>query len=242
MHKILLLTLSFVFLNANLAAAQLKLKPSTPEDIAVAFYKVGATIPDFDLWIKKYGPYNTAPWAMRGKIYKDEKIRLVEKYQSFTPKNNLIRIRTKFEIGFENFIETTPQGDVTHHILKTGFLDTADKQYFPYEFIGQNISVIPINIKEYASAIVSEKEYQLIHSKLNGVGKIKAYIELQAINADHEKPKLVDGIDQWALFSNIISIILIDDNSNIVWEKNAPWYVSPTTESLNELYDGQYKK
>lgn len=238
----LFISLFFVFsiITVNAAQAQFTLQTSTAEDVAIAFYKKGDKIPNFDTWIIGQPPYNTTPWAMREKVLQDEKLRLVAKYQEYDPQDDLIKIRSAVNVSFEA-IPDTKDLNITHNIMVITYDNEGDNSYYPYKFLDQYITVVPSNMKAYTSAALKDGEYEYIKNKINASKNPSAYIELKPSVTDHEAPHNIDGLDQWIMTADIVSYLIIDDDGSIIWEKTAPWYIAPQTRGLNNLYDGQYR-
>ncbi len=240
MKLLLSLIVTFAIVSLNGAHAQFTLQTSTPEDVAIAFYKKGGKIPNFDTWIIGQPPYNSTPWAMREKVLYDEKLRLVEKYQEYDPENGLIKIRVAVKIDFEA-IPDAKDMNILHNIMIISYKNVGDESYYPYKFLDQYITVVPSNMKAYTSAALDDEEYEYIKNKLNKSRNPSAYIELKPSVTDHEAPHNIDGLDQWIMTADIVSYLIIDDSGSIIWEKTAPWYIAPQTRDLNNLYDGQYR-
>lgn len=229
-----------LIIKVNTAHAQFTLQTSTTEDIAIAFYKKGSKIPNFDTWIIGQPPYNTTPWAMREKVLNDEKLRLVEKYQAYDPENDLIRIRAPIHINFET-IPDKKNSNLLHNIMVITYNNAGDESYYPYKFLDQYITIVPSNMKAYTSAALTNEQYDYIKNQISQSRNPTAYIELKPSVTDHEGPHNIDGLDQWIMTADIVSYLIINDEGSIIWEKTAPWYVAPQTQELNSLYGGQYR-
>jgi len=237
--KLLWLLFGFAFLVSSAAHAQVQIKTSNAEDIAIAFYKKGDVIPNFETWIVGKPPYNETPWAMREQVMAQEKLRLVEKYQNFDAEEGLIRIKTDVNVNFHP-IADTKNPLLTHYVLDITYKNKGEETYYPFPFRDQFITVVPTNIKKFTSTLLSDEEYARISPSVRGISQPTVFMEVKPTITDHEAPHNIDGLDQWIMAGNIVSYLLLDDQNNVVWEKTASWYVAPITKELNTLYDGQY--
>lgn len=222
--------------------AQFTIEQSSSEEAFIAFYKTGGTIPNFEGWIKSRAPYNIAPWAMREQIYEEEQTRLVEAFENFKPAEDFLKIRSKIKVDFEEFQMKNPETgvDEKHIVMKSIFFNKGDATiYFPYEFMDQYIALVPDNIEKFTSAIITKEEFDYISK--NVTDRPTVYIEMVPFYANLESPENLDGQDQWALHTKVVSYLIINPKGSVIWEKTAPWYVSPRTKSLNKLYEGQYR-
>ncbi len=228
---ILTLLLGSVFTSAQ---AQKRLKFSTTEDIAIAFYKTGGKIPNFDRWIKEREPYSTTPWARRAAMLKQETSRLQLAYQNFKPNKDFITIRT--------FVNLAPQeqknkaGEKTYTLPIT-FSGAPEALYFPYDFLDQRIVVMPSKMDKVMKAQITESDYRRITEALRTSAKNTMIVRLRTTESDFSKPYLIDGIPQWVLKTEIVSLEVWSKQGRLLWEYSAPWYISPNTTQLNNLFE-----
>tara|TARA_B100000508_G_scaffold67106_1_gene52397 strand:+ start:692 stop:1438 length:747 start_codon:yes stop_codon:yes gene_type:complete len=214
---------------------------SSSEDVALLFYKTGSAIPNFTSWIEETPEYHHTPWAKREKKMRAEKNKLALRYQNTSPENDLIKIKVPVELSLQIIEENTEK---PIHVLSLKFVGANNIDYFPYKFMEQNIAVIPTNLKLFKNNKISKKKFiaikPLAEKARNNI--FSAIIELQAQNVDITQPYNLDGIDQWIFRTRIAIFSVFDSKNNVIWERMEPWYTSPITENLNNLYDGQYKE
>lgn len=235
----ILFTLSIILpLSAH---AQQRIQTSSSEDIALLFYKTGKAIPNFTRWVEQTPEYHHTPWAKREKKMGEEKNKLALRYQETKPEHDLIKIKVPVEISLDTITDSNKE---IIHLLSLKFSGANNIDYFPYKFIDQNIAVIPTNLKQFKNNEISKQSFsslnELINQHRNRI--FSALIELQAQKADMTQPHDLDGIDQWIFKTRIAVFSILDANGNILWERMEPWYTSPITENLNNLYNGQYRE
>ena len=131
-----LIAMCLIFLISTPAISQIskRIKFATTEDIAIAFYKTGGIIPNFEKWIKERDPYRHTQWARRDEVFQQEMSRLQLAYKNYNPKEDFLLIRTFVRLDPSKTVDD--EGNETYH-LKTVFLEAPDALYFPYDFLGR---------------------------------------------------------------------------------------------------------
>jgi len=61
-------------------------------------------------------------------------------------------------------------------------------------------------------------------------------IRLRPTESDFSKPYMIDGIAQWVMKADIVSLEIWSRQGRLLWEYTAEWYVSPNTKKLNNLF------
>ncbi|NQZ14118.1 MAG: hypothetical protein HRT94_04740 [Alphaproteobacteria bacterium] len=222
------------------AWAQSTFRASSADDVAMIFYKTGNSVPNFTKWVERTEEFNHTPWALREKKLQSEKLKLLKEYQEIDLTKDLIHVKIPIEISLEKQMHEEKE----FHILALKFKGAENIDYFPYSFSGQHIAVIPTNLKDFRKTIISEEKYNSLSALLEKTDKasFNSLLELQAYEADLTQPHDLDGIYQWILKTKIAIFTIADSRNNIVWEKMESWYISPTTHTLNDLYQGQYEE
>jgi hypothetical protein len=232
----LLLLLSALQLTLSLPthAQQQRLKFSNTEDIAIAFYKTGHVVPNFKSWVTKRAPYNLTPPARRSRVMKAELLRLKTAYKEFNPQKNLLLIRTVVHLTPQ--IKQNKEGK-SIYTLNLQFDKSNDVFYLPYEFLDQNIMVVPQKLQSLKTYQISEFEYNRIKSLPVLKKGHPLVMRLKPRNADFKYPYDVDGLAQWAFTTDIASMEIWNKRQGLIWEYTAPWYLSPHQQKIQTLYD-----
>ena len=223
------------------AQAQQDQKASTAEDVAIAFYKLGGITPKFTNWITEIDPYIHTPVARRPMVMEQERERLNKAYQNFRASEDFLIVLTK-----ANLIPTAHQERIKdkegkqeiikHYNLEIDFGQNVDLFYIPYEFAGQNFMVVPDKIQSLTHHTLHEFDYNRIRTNTTQKKAVPLILRLKPYDADIEKPYNVDGLDQWALKAEIVSMETWDRKGSLIWEYSAPWYVSPNSKKIKKLY------
>lgn len=230
------LLLGIILTPAPSHAQQKRLKFSTTEDIALAFYKTGGKVPNFERWIKEREPYNLTPWARREAMMKQEMSRLQLAYRNFNPTKDFLIIRTFVDLNPQEHISKAGEKTYT---LPINFSKAPDALYFPYDFLGERIVVMPNKIDLAMNSTISENQYKHIKESLRYSSKNTMIVRLRATEGDLSKPYMIDGIPQWVLKADIVSLEVWSSQGTLMWEQTANWYIAPETRRLNKLFNSR---
>lgn len=215
------------------------------ERVAIAFYKTGGVIPNFDRWVKETAPYIHTPWARRDKVYEEEILRLQMAYQNFNPNKEFLIVQTSIFLNLSE--KEDEEGKKTYH-LHTKFSEVPDALYFPYNFMAERIILMPYQLHETMNNEISKAQFDYIKKTVRAnKQKINTVIRMKPFEADFSQPYEIDGSEQWVFKTKIASIELWDNKDNLIWEYTAPWYVSPHFTEIKEIFDSRptnstYKK
>lgn len=224
------------FFYAPSVKAQTNTKASTAEDVTIAFYKTGNIVPNFKDWIKEREPYRSTPLGRRPQIMGAEINRLSQKYKAFDTQQNLITVKTSATL---QPIEMPNGQNQSDYILNISLNDHKDVLYFPYEFLNQNIMMIPNNFDKAKAHIISKTQFTHIQSHLRKDKRNTLIIRLKADKADFKHPYMVDNLAQWSFKTNIASMAAWTDDDILIWEYTAPWHMSPQQQQMRQLYQNR---
>lgn len=216
-----------------------RLKFSSTEDVAIAFYKTGGVVPNFENWIKKNEPYNLTPWARREEVMIQEKSRLQLAYKNFDPKEDFLIIRTfvNLDLTKSSTLDKESQQNKESYNLKISFQKAPDALYFPYDFNGERIVVMPHKLDILMNSALNQQRYNYLEKALKDSGQSTMIVRLLAKESDLSKPYKIDGMEQWVMKTEIVSLEVWSGYGTLLWEHTAPWYISPNTIQLNNLYN-----
>jgi hypothetical protein len=233
------LTLFILFLGTFILSysqkinAQEKSTYATAEDVAIAFYKTGNIVPDFEKWVKQQEPYSTTALARRPKIMERELIRFKRLYSSYDPLTDILRIKTSSSI--EPFKTKNKAGGEIYAVRIT--LDPDQEiEYFPYEHLNRNIMLVPNNFKSLKVQSISKYQYDRIKKMTRPKARYPLILNFRADKADMEFPYEVDGLPQWAFSVDIASMESWTEEGNLIWEYTAHGYISNNEMQIQNLY------
>lgn len=205
---------------------------SSAEDVAIAFYKTGKAIPNFDSWIKQKEVYLQTPWGIQDKIYDKELQSLKRQYQEFTPDEDLLVVYTKTNLKYT--IEKDKEGN-NQYFLKSSFKNAPDAFYFPYKLLNQRIVLMPYALEDFLQHQITKGDYDYVKSNRLNDTSVTTIIRMYAHEADMTQPYKIDGLNQWVLKTKIATIEFWSDN-RLIYEYSRPDYLSPHTINLQQLY------
>ncbi|MEZ5903536.1 MAG: hypothetical protein R3D88_09610 [Alphaproteobacteria bacterium] len=248
-NRLYIITLFILILLTGVrqSAAQERLTPADAEDVAIAFYKTGGLVPNFKNWIEEREPYNLTPLALRPQVMEEELLRLNTAYKNFNPEKDFLIVKTTALLKTQKnvVVVTDEQGEETEkneYELIIRFDQKSDVLYFPYQFLEQNIMIVPLKLKDLKTTPLNKLDFERIRGATSENIPVPFILRLRAQKADIEQPYEVDGFDQWALSTEVVSMETWNENGSLLWEYSAPWYVSPHSEKIHKLYDEREKQ
>lgn len=228
-----LLACLLITLMAKPSLAQSSKKYASSEDVAIAFYKTANIKPNFENWVKKQEDYRHTPLGLRPEFMASELARLQNSYNTFNPETDYLTVRTTATIQTNEI--TLNEGE-TIQTISLNFGDSESATYLPYSFMDKNIMVIPDKFNKLKTHRINKIDYALLNNHLEHIKPRPFIMQLKAVKSDTNKPYNVDGIDQWAMITEIVSMETWNSDGSLLWEYSAPWYVAPNEQKIRNLY------
>ena len=151
-------------------------KFSTSEDVAIAFYKTGKTIPNFERWIRQSEDYRATAVARKPEKLEKELARLQQKYSSFNPETDFIILRSYVRL-IPN--KTQDEKGEDQYSMAIEFLNAPDALYFPYDFLGERIAVMPYRLDTIMKPEISFHEFEQIKKNIRLSAKNTMIVRLR---------------------------------------------------------------
>jgi len=226
--------LTFCLCIAFAAPSRAEQQVSTPEEIGIAFFKTGGSNPDFTKLAKGTRAYRLAPLVRRDAYLQQEKQRLIQLYNAYDPSHTL-RVRTRTGVT----LTETPRKDNTPLYSMTLSFGRDDTPFFPYKYQDYDIAVIPQKLTDLLHQNLSELQFNALKAAFDQQmqGTVDLYVELKPVKAYLDRPYDIEGTQQWVLLTNVAGMTLTTRLGARLWDYSAPWYVSPTTDGLRDMYD-----
>lgn len=220
MRKIIIfIAVVFVFMPVLAQAQNQRVRLSTPEDIAIAFYRMANVTPNFRKWIWYRPPYKKTPAAHRERVFEEEMTRIQAAWQGFNKRRDYLTVR------FPVDIEPRQEGD--NYYLGMTLKGLEQAHYLSYAFMKEQIAVFPYGMDVIMDSRIDERLYnQLLNLNQR---KERPYIVavLEAKEANANRPYEIDGLQQWVFKTKIQFISLYPESGGLIWEYNAPVELSP---------------
>ena len=230
-----LLAITFVVALSSSAFAQIGSEPSTEEDVAIAFFKTAGTNPDFDKWAREGKAYKTVAPARAADFLFDEKQRLMRVWRKYDTVDPIIDISSNVLIE----LKTTADEDGNQFYWMYLSFGKDSAVYFPFEYLEYKIAVIPQLIETMTIQQIQKEQFILMQEEFEGKasGEGKLSMQLKPVKAYIHQPYKIDGMDQWALLSDVATMSIKSHRTLApYWNYSADWYMSPVTEELRDLY------
>lgn len=217
------------------AHAQMRTKPSSGEDVAIAFFKTAGTNPDFERWAKGTKEYKTVAPARAKEYLHRERQRLMGAWQKYDRQEPILDIKVNVLLEVKTTIDK--DGNEFYWIYISFGKD--DAVYFPYEFQDYKIAVVPQMIETLMIQPLQKEQYTMILEEFENkaVGTGAMFMQLKPVKAYIHQPYKIDNEDQWVLLADIATMSIKSATSGKpYWAYSASWYTSPVTEELRDLF------
>jgi hypothetical protein len=220
--------------------AQTQEKTSTGEEVAIAFFKAGGVSPDFIKWAKKSKSYNTVQKAREAAYFEKETRRLNGLWQNYNPATDMIVVKTSVFIALNMSVD---EKDKAAHSMTLAF-DKGAADYFPFQFQDYMIAVIPQHLNTLMQQPLQKAQYDLMHSSFGDktAGHGTLYLMLKAIKADTSRPYSMDDHEQWMFVTDVAGLSLKTQQGSPLWNYSAPWYITPTSQDVRNLFTMQERQ
>jgi hypothetical protein len=224
--------LSLIFCAAS-AMAQAPEKTSSSENVAIAFFKTGNVQPDYTRWAMKAVKHSMVQKTREKEYLEKETGRLSALWNAYDPAKDMLSVKTKVDVKLAT--EVTKAGDVSHSMTISFQKGAAD--YFPFKFQDYMIALVPQKLGETLIQPLSLEQFNLIHASFEGSsGQGILYLSLKPVKADMTRPYEMDNHEQWMFVTDIAGMSLQDHNGSPLWDYSAPWYVTPTTADVQQMF------
>lgn len=232
---LLLSTMIMLMGGALMAQAQSRLQFASAEDIAIAFYKTGGHVPNFEKWVTSREPYNLTPAARRPQMLENELVRLQSQYQNFNPRTDHLIIRSLVRLSPLHTPATAENPEDTYS-MSIAFANAPEATYFPYDFMEERIIVMPVALDKHFNPSVSANEYRFLEENLRQSAENTLIMRLKPVRADLSQPHMIDGLPQWVMTADIDTLEVWSKQGRLLWEHTSPTYLSPTEAKIQNLY------
>lgn len=216
------------------ANAQDNKATSTDERIAIAFYKTAGLIPPYVSWVKAQKPYNLTPLARRANVLDQETKRLAKLYQDFSPKRDVLTIRTNMALTPSSELDAL--GEQTLYFLSLDMGRPVKDFYLPYQYNGQNFMVVPTAFDRFQKFPITKDEFDRITTMRNPTKKMPITISLVTRTADITQPYMIDNMPQWVMSADIVSIESWTNNGHLVWQYTTSGFLPEKMQEIQKLY------
>lgn len=236
----ILLTVLLCQLFSGTSLAQAPEKSSTNEDVAIAFFKTGGVTPDFTKWAMKSDKHATVQKAREKEYLEKELRRYNELWNAYDPARDMIAVKATAAVSLGTAVSAA--GEVSHSM--TILFDKGAADYFPFQYQDYMIAVIPQKLNQFLAQSLPPEQFNLLQASFDGKasGRAVLYFLLKPVKADMSRPYEMDGHEQWMFVTDIAGLSLKNARGQPLWNYTAPWYVTPTTKDVRDMFIQQEDK
>ncbi len=220
MRKIIILIVGICFLLPHQGAAQTeRLKISSAEDIAIAFYRTAGVFPDFKTWIWGRAPYKFTPLARRAGVFEEEMTRLQTAYQIFNKRRDRLVVKIPVDINprKSGLNSASPQ---YHMGLTVRGLHQA--HYVTYQFMEENIALFPSGLDRQMDSVIDAALYARLKHLNTITAKPFVVMVLEGEKAKSDRPYNIDDLQQWVFETKLLNMTLYTQEGDVLWDYTAP--------------------
>lgn len=210
---------------------------STPEQVAIAFFKTDGLTPNFEQWARNNDSFKRVAPTRVAKYIDGEKQRFSKIWHNYNPEEDFIVVKTRVDL---NISARTPKDMPQEYWLNIQFIE-GDASYFPIVFQDYNFAIIPQKMETLLLQPLRREQYDILHQQLGAAtqGYADLYVQLKPARAHTNQPFVIDGQERWVLLCDVIGMeIKREKSDDAIWNYSADWYVSPVQEELQNLYIG----
>jgi len=205
-----------------------KSKLSSPDYIALLFYKMTAQIPDFDSWARQTPEYKEASIFAKMMIL-EKKIREM--------KDGYNRLSTMEYLIVEIPVRLSEYSVSNHGFFIENFrTDT----FFPITYGDQSYAIVPEGIvdRQWLKVSTTEIARNIEAAARNDEGRILMMtLFLSPEYADKVTPVSLDGRDYWLILTNVKKMILTSlKTDTLLWQSKGISIMNGKSQQLLNLY------
>jgi hypothetical protein len=199
--------------SAGMAQSE-RVRLSSAEEIAIAFYHTANIVPNFRHWIWHRDPYKRSPAAHRSRVFDEEMLRLQTAYQTFNKRRDLLMLR------FPVDIKPRQEKDAYYLGMTLKGLDQA--HYLSYRFMEEQIAVFPFGMDVVMDSRIDKRLYDRLVAMDQERAQPVLLAAMEAKQANADRPYNIDGLQQWVFKTKIETMTLYTQEGDVLWEYTAP--------------------
>jgi|GEM_PF-2789442 len=198
---------------------------SHPERIILAWYKGAGKKPEFEKWAALSPFLDNAKDSDIAPIISRETNRLLRAYAEFDDTAPLV-VHTALKLDDYSTINN-----------QLNFDEFSPKTFFAYSLYGENIAVVPRDIKNFSTIPLTKEKMDVLLAKARG-SNITGELLLKPALADASAPFQHNGRDYMLLLTDIAEINFWTDRPDspeLLWTWRADWYQPKIDQTLLNL-------
>lgn len=197
--------------------SSLLLMPSKSKTIYLLYLKMTGQRLNADAAIRQTEIFRKATGEEQNRMIASEKIPLETEFTNIDPKKQVIVIRSSVNLKTSLAPNSRLQASFTTPPRP------ASSIYFPYNWGGLNIALIPDRLEPFLDIPLKPSEATSAISKITG-GTATIVIEMLPLSADARSQMTLDGVPQWLLMTRIVAVSYYNETMQTIWHWKSPDY------------------
>lgn len=197
-------------------AQQDLIKRSSPDrDVAIAFYKLSKTFPNFEKWASFSQDAVTAPEDEKEEVIEEQVLSQELAFSQYDYLTQPITIRAVVTVSVADQEDGPPLLSIAFDNQKTAF--------FPFSYGDEEFAVIVENLDVLSSIPISLVEARYIAERLPLDGQILLVMDVMPYKTSRKKELQQEGQSYNVLFSKLGAMSLYNSELALVWNWQAIW-------------------
>ncbi len=211
--------MAMIFVPTGGQAQNERIRLSSPEDVAIAFYRTANITPDFKIWVWDRSPYVDTPAAKRKQVFEEELARLQQAFLSFNKRRDYLTLRIPVDINLSE------NGDEYNLDMKIKGVEQAN--YVSYPFLTMEFAIFPFNMDKIMNSKIDFDLYDRLRTLQQEKQTPYLVVVNEVTQADPSRPYEIEGASRWVLKTKIQFMTLYTQSGQVLWEYLAPSTLSP---------------
>lgn len=217
----------FVFLLPKAEASDFYSKVTPKEEVALLFYKLLKTEPDFDTLAKESDWYKEAKKDDKPSILRKRSGQLQEKYYNDPLSGSIITLT-----GIVN-VRSGKKYDQDG--LFVDFLNN-ETPYFPFQFKEMSIALIPDGIENFMFIPMEKLDAKYVEHQTIDSHEAILFMEIRPWAANSDNIEMLDDHPFFLMLGSIARFVLYNKQREQIWYYKADWYTTSSENVLRRLY------
>lgn len=199
---------------------------TTPETIALTYYKLTGRLPDFESWVKQQDSYKNA--------------------NQFDQSGMIAPMVSKLRHDYDSVLLTDPLIVQTQVVISNydkknlGYAVPSFKPatFFPSTYAGESYAIVPVNITDKQWLKVDDPGTAAAIEKAAGADRLLTMIIYLTPNyGDASAPTPIDGENYWPMVADVKKMMLYaNDGDTLLWSSTDVSASDKTKQKIMQLY------
>jgi len=202
-------------------------KQTPGHTVYLIFHKLTGLRPNLAAALVSSEKYKNADAAEREILTLNFHNKFSNEFEALNVKESLITVITPVNM----------ETDLNGLRMKVSLVNRVDKNadiYFPYNWGGMSFAVIPDKIASFMEVPMPADQLKKIRRLSDGYMQ-KMIVRLLPVSADKTSPIALDGVKQWLILSQIVSVEYVNSQGQTIWSWADNKYARSTSSELFEL-------